>query len=125
MTTIALAARAAFWRRPLALVRKAVAALRARRAAVRERESASRMHVERAVAHRAACGVSYVRGAHRAPKVRRQAAARAPRGPRHTVRPGCVRPAGPVTGAYRRGHSWRGRETLFTLTQGRVGMCPA
>lgn len=122
MTTIALAVRAGYWRRPLALIRKVLAV-------VRERRAEFARCATLAAAYRALPAVERpvrsVHTSHRAPKVRRQRTARAPRGPRHTVRPGGLRPAAPVAGAYRRGHSWRGRETLFTLTGGRAGTCPA
>jgi len=123
MSTIAWAARAATRRTPWALARHVVAVLRERFAEGRRLAVLAEAYRALPAEHRVR--VRGVHSSHRAPKVRRQRTARAPRGPRHTVRPGCVRPVGPVHGAYRRGHSWRGRETLFTLTHGRVGACPA
>jgi len=122
MTTIALVIRTGYWRRPLALLRKVLSTVRERFAEGRRLTALAVEYRERPTLERAR-GVHY--SSHRAPRVRRQRTARAPKGPRHTVRPGCVRPVGPVAGAYRRGHSWRGRETLFTLTHGRAGSCPA
>jgi hypothetical protein len=125
MSTIMLAVRAGYWHRPLALVRKALSVLRERFAEGRRCAALAAAYRALPAAERCVRGVHTSHRAARAPRVRRQATARAPRGPRHTVRPGGLRPAAPVAGAYRRGHSWRGRETLFTLTHGRAGSCPA
>jgi len=85
MTTIALAVRAGYWRRPLALLRKAMAA-------VRERFAEGRRCAVLAAAYRERPTLERVRGvhysSHRAPRVRRQRTARAPKGARHTPAPG-------------------------------------
>jgi hypothetical protein len=126
MTTIAWAVRAATRRSPWALVRHVVAALRERRAEFARCALLAEMYRARPAVER---HVHHVHTSHRAvrvARVRRQRAARAPRGPRHTPGPGRWRmPAWSLYAAYHRGHSWRGRETLFALTHGRAGVCPA
>lgn len=84
MTAIVLAVRTGYWRRPLALLRKALAAVRERRA-----EFARCAVLAEAYRHTPVeCRVRGAYPSHRAPRVRRQRAARAPRGARHTVAPG-------------------------------------
>lgn len=91
MTTIVLAVRAGYWRRPVALLRKALAVLRERRAEYVRCATLAAAYRALPAADRLTAGVHT---SHRSPRkrvARRTATPRAPRGPRHTPGPGRVR----------------------------------
>ena len=126
MLTIALAARAGRWS-PLRPVRAFVATWRERRAEMRRCAVLAAAYRQSAPVELRPRGVYPSHRAVRPVRVRRQATPRAPREARHT--PAALGAAARWVTVppdwYRRGHSWRGRETLFVLTGGRAGACPA
>jgi len=80
-----VAKRVPWWRRPLALLRKVLDTVRERFAEGRRLTALAVEYRERPTLERAR-GVHY--SSHRAPRVRRQRTARAPKGARHTPAPG-------------------------------------